>query len=230
MNISEVFYSIQGEGIFTGTPAIFIRTAGCNLSCIWCDTPYTWRKDKFEKIEMTHREIVEKVQHELYPQNDVRLIVITGGEPLLHGKEFTELFDMLSKDYPSVMYQFETNGTIDPRSFGFAFNYNISYVVSPKFYVSMMYPSTTKPIAEFFLEKHNITWKFVVTGVESVIEINKFVEKNKIEPSKVWLMPEGVTSESQLEKLSIIIEVAKKYQFNVSTRLQILAYGNFRGT
>ncbi len=230
MQISEIFYSIQGEGKFAGTPAIFIRTAGCNLSCIWCDTPYTWRKDKFEKIEMTHREIVEKIQHELYPQNDLRLIVITGGEPLLHYKEYDNLFDLLIKDYPHVNFQFETNGTIEPSLD--IIKYNTHFVVSPKFYVNMLYTGTTLQVVNHFFRNHiNITWKFVVTNpVYITLDIKPFVEENKIKPGQVWLMPEGVTSEKQLENLPIIIEYAKKYQYNVSTRLHVLAYGNMRGT
>ena len=72
MRINEIFYSLQGEGYFTGTPAVFVRFAGCNLRCPFCDTdhePFT---------EMTPEEVVEEVGR--YP---ARHVVITGGEPSL---------------------------------------------------------------------------------------------------------------------------------------------------
>ena len=72
MRINEIFYSLQGEGHFTGTPAIFIRFSGCNLKCSFCDT------DHSHYTEMTEEEIVGEACK--YP---ARHVVITGGEPLL---------------------------------------------------------------------------------------------------------------------------------------------------
>ena len=72
MKVNEIFYSLQGEGHYTGTPAVFVRFAGCNLRCWFCDTD-------FEKgDEMSEDEIVEAVLQ--YP---TRYVVITGGEPTL---------------------------------------------------------------------------------------------------------------------------------------------------
>ena len=76
MRISEIFYSIQGEGRLSGVPSVFIRTSGCNLRCVWCDTPYTsWSPDG---KEMGLDEILHAI--ESYPLDHV---VLTGGEPLL---------------------------------------------------------------------------------------------------------------------------------------------------
>src|SRR5688572_16217811 len=76
MRISEIFYSIQGEGRLSGVPSVFIRTSGCNLRCVWCDTPYTSWIPQGEKRSV--KEIVNEV--EKYPN---RHVVLTGGEPLL---------------------------------------------------------------------------------------------------------------------------------------------------
>ena len=60
MRISEIFYSIQGEGELTGVPTVFIRTSGCNLRCRWCDTPYaSWNP---EGEEMSIEDIVKEVK------------------------------------------------------------------------------------------------------------------------------------------------------------------------
>src|SRR5206468_11504123 len=76
VRISEIFYSIQGEGRFIGTPSVFIRTSGCNLRCVWCDTPYTsWTP---EGEDWTIKEVLREVR-----KYSARHIVITGGEPLL---------------------------------------------------------------------------------------------------------------------------------------------------
>ena len=71
MRINEIFYSIQGEGHFAGTPAVFVRFSGCNLACVFCDTKHQ------SFTEMTEDEIIAKVSQ--YPTHHV---VITGGEPM----------------------------------------------------------------------------------------------------------------------------------------------------
>ena len=76
MRISEIFYSIQGEGRLLGVPSVFVRTSGCNLRCRWCDTPYTsWKP---EGKSWSVKNILGEVDK--YP---TRHVVITGGEPLL---------------------------------------------------------------------------------------------------------------------------------------------------
>ncbi len=72
MRVNEIFYSLQGEGFFTGTPSVFVRLSGCNLKCPFCDTQY----ETYE--EMTEEDIVAAVSQ--YP---ARHIVVTGGEPSL---------------------------------------------------------------------------------------------------------------------------------------------------
>ena len=97
MKVNEIFYSLQGEGYHSGTPAVFVRFSGCNLRCPFCDTQHE------EGIEMSEAEIVEAVK--AYPAS---LVVVTGGEPAM---QLTEgLVDALhaAGKYVSV----ETNGTL----------------------------------------------------------------------------------------------------------------------
>ena len=97
MRVNEIFYSLQGEGFFTGTPAVFIRFSGCNLKCPFCDTNHV----SFE--ELSEREIVDRVAE--YP---AQLVVVTGGEPALQLTE--SLVDKLHLENRFVAV--ETNGTL----------------------------------------------------------------------------------------------------------------------
>lgn len=97
MRINEIFCSIQGEGHFTGTPAVFIRTSGCNLRCAFCDTRHE------EGQAMTVEEIVRQASS-FAPQH----AVITGGEPSLQ-KDLPALVDALHA--AGFFVQIETNGT-----------------------------------------------------------------------------------------------------------------------
>ena len=96
MKVNEIFYSLQGEGFHTGTPAVFLRLSGCNLRCPFCDTHHE------EGREMTENEIVAQVRQ--YPS---RFLVITGGEPSLFLT--ASLVDALHREGWRV--HVETNGT-----------------------------------------------------------------------------------------------------------------------
>jgi len=101
MKVSEIFYSIEGEGIEIGKPEVFVRLSGCNLRCVWCDTKYAWYNGK----EMSVDEIIREVKR--YPCKNVS---ITGGEPLLQKDELLELIRKLKK--MGYWVQINTNGTI----------------------------------------------------------------------------------------------------------------------
>lgn len=75
--LMEAFYTIQGEGVFSGQPAYFIRLGGCDVGCVWCDVKESWEADKWPLKSI--QEIVEEAYR--FP---ARLVVITGGEPLLY--------------------------------------------------------------------------------------------------------------------------------------------------
>src|SRR5438045_2781066 len=94
MKLAELFYSIQGEGKLAGVPSVFIRASGCNLRCVWCDTPYaSWEAEgqdvPVEQIVRRVREIAPTTKH----------VVLTGGEPMIM-PDVVELCDALkSKEY-----------------------------------------------------------------------------------------------------------------------------------
>jgi 7-carboxy-7-deazaguanine synthase len=101
IKINEIFYSIQGEGKWTGLPNIFIRTTGCNLRCSYCDTKYAYE----EGTNKTINEILDKIK-----KYQCKKICITGGEPLIQ-KETKKLIESLLKKKYSICL--ETNGSKD---------------------------------------------------------------------------------------------------------------------
>lgn len=99
MRINEIFYSIQGEGINIGIPMVFVRVAGCNLRCKWCDTKYAFE----EGTELSLDAIFKKVE-----EFNTKRVCITGGEPLLY-KEITKLISMFIDS--GYFVQVQTNGS-----------------------------------------------------------------------------------------------------------------------
>lgn len=122
LDVFDIWYTIQGEGPDAGTPAVFIRLAGCNLACPNCDADYT-SKRKW----MTEYDISSVIQQWLHPSSSKRLVVFTGGEPFRQNIQPVVDF-LIGRDKCRI--QVETNGTLPP---GFARPYTqFSIVCSPK--------------------------------------------------------------------------------------------------
>lgn len=96
MKVNEIFYSLQGEGHFTGTPAVFVRFSGCNLKCPFCDTEHESYR------ELSPEDIITEISK--YPS---RHVVLTGGEPSM--QITPELINLLHE--AGLFIQVETNGT-----------------------------------------------------------------------------------------------------------------------
>src|SRR2546430_9778479 len=103
MLISEIYCSLQGEGLLTSTPSVFVRTSGCNLRCWFCDTPFTsWAP---EGDDLSIDEIVDQVS-----RHNCEHVVLTGGEPMLHA-ELVPLTQRLRELGKHITI--ETAGTLD---------------------------------------------------------------------------------------------------------------------
>ena len=119
-NITEIFHTIQGEGPFVGMPAVFVRFAGCNLRCFWCDTDFGHKK------QHTLTSLVEAIS----AQPNAKLIVLTGGEPMLHN-----LAPLIAHPlFADRLFQIETAGTVNPYGMSFDLMHatNLHLVCSPK--------------------------------------------------------------------------------------------------
>ena len=126
MRVIEKFVSINGEGLKQGELALFIRFAGCNLRCAYCDTKYSFENPKY--VEMTPEELLECANKE-----NVKNITLTGGEPLIQ-EDIYELMSLLSDAGFNI--EVETNGSIDISKFiGIS---NVSFTLDYKTPVSGM--------------------------------------------------------------------------------------------
>jgi 7-carboxy-7-deazaguanine synthase len=235
MYLAETFHSLQGEGALTGTPSFFVRTSGCNLRCSWCDTPYaSWKP---EGTQLT----IEEILAEAASRPACRHVVLTGGEPLL------------AKDIHSLAHAFraaghhitiETAGTLAPDNIACDLA-----SLSPKLSNSTPHPDSL-PSAQ--RERHEsarlnprvlAAWmrhcdhqlKFVVSSEGDLAEIHSLLDAIRREgvspiPSRVFLMPEGITAAALESKRAWLLNVCQKTGFRLCERMHILWFGNKRGT
>jgi len=102
--ITEIFESIQGEGLYIGEKQIFVRFSGCNLNCSYCDTDTTNSKD------YTVEELITEL--EKFNLKTVHSVSLTGGEPLLHHEFLSEFMPKFKQKYPEIKFYLETNATV----------------------------------------------------------------------------------------------------------------------
>jgi 7-carboxy-7-deazaguanine synthase len=227
MQIAEIFYSIQGEGRLIGTPSIFIRTSGCNLRCVWCDTPYTsWEP---EGRERNLDEILAEVKR--YPASHA---VVTGGEPLL-APEIEELTRRLKDE--AIHITIETAATIfkpvhcDLMSMSPKLANSIPWKRDQgKFAWMHEHHRLNFSVIEQFIERYDYQLKFVADTENDFSEIEEILEKlREVERSRVLVMPQGKTRSELRRRARWIVELCKKHGFGYTPRLQIDLYGNRRG-
>lgn len=230
MLISEIFYSLQGEGELTGVPSVFVRTSGCNLRCNWCDTPYaSWNP---EGRQMTPDEIVAEVIQ--YPAKHV---VLTGGEPMIAPGIHELAYQLQERAYHLTI---ETAATVSPG--GIAFDLAS---LSPK----LAHSAPDQRLDDTWRKKHealrwqpgvvadwigsgNYQLKFVVGAETDLDEIEAMMRETNcaVPPSKILLMPEGTSIEVLRSRSAWLSEQCKARGYRYAHRLHVELYGNKRGT
>lgn len=230
LQVNEVFRSFQGEGPSLGQTAVFLRLANCNLSCSWCDTRYSWDWTQFDPEDERHEigipELSAKIISEL---QDARLLIITGGEPLLQQSAIHKLVFLLRQRLPSLRVEIETNGTIAPSP-TFADQIDL-FVVSPKLRNSaVLEKRRLRPRALASFPSDRAVLKFVVTNITDLGEVAEISALTDIPPNRIWVMPEGTTSDAVVRGLRTLSASAAPLGYNISPRLHILLWGDTRGT
>jgi 7-carboxy-7-deazaguanine synthase len=228
LRIAEIFASIQGEGIWVGIPSVFVRVSGCNLRCVWCDTPYASWNPEGPVLEIP--QILESVA-----KHKIRHIVLTGGEPMLFDP-IEELAQSLKAAGHTITI--ETAGTVyreipcDLMS------------ISPKL------ANSTPPEDSGWRERHEATrldreplrklteryecqLKFVVNPDQTgdIEEIESLLsELSPIEPHRVLLMAEGIDSATLNRRMKALVPVAMARNWRLTPRLHVDLFGNTKGT
>jgi organic radical activating enzyme len=227
--VSEVFYSIQGEGKTTGFPAVFVRLAGCNLMCggkgtekdgklhdgaTWrCDSIEVWIKGKSkpyaEILPIECQEAISKGAN----------IIITGGEPMLQQKNIVGFIEYLETLHPFPYVEVETNGTIMPNDdmLELVSQWNIS----PKLANSGM-PKEDRINIEVLKEltNYDCQYKFVVSSINDWEEIKKDFLPH-LDKSYMTLMPAGSNQEELKETKELVAELCKENYIRLTNRLHI---------
>jgi len=239
----EIFHTLQGEGLSCGVPAVFIRASRCNLHCIWCDTDHTWN---FEKTPWPHEKDAlpgyakfskSEVTFEIDPESAAQrilayrcpLTVITGGEPLLQQSEFLQMIQTIRASQPQHQFEVETNGTRIPSP---AFHQAIDqFNVSPKLTNAAM-PEALRlhpPALEFFAASPKAWFKFVVSSLADLAEIQALSAAHTLTKDRILLMPEGRTCEELDQTAPWLAEVCRDHGYRFSDRLHIRLWGDKRG-
>jgi len=225
MRVSEIFYSLQGEGTLTGVPSVFVRLAGCPLRCRWCDTKYAWDKEAGRRYSVDR--IVQTLQ-----QWPCRFVVITGGEP------------MTDSQLPELARQLKALGKhITVETAGIAFIPDMLcdlMSISPK--LSNSTPNDPKlaaihedsrldvAVLAELIDNYKYQLKFVVDAQADLQEIQQTIEEiGNVDLGNVVLMPQAGTRAELLAKSPMVADMCKSAGFAFCQRLQVMLWNDERG-
>jgi 7-carboxy-7-deazaguanine synthase len=254
MRIAEIFKSVQGEGLLTGTESVFVRASGCNLRCWFCDTPYaSWQP---EGQDLSVEEICDEVR-----RRGLDHVVLTGGEPML----FAELIPLTRKLHAAGLHiTVETAGTlylpvtcdlmsISPKmsnstpnagNFRAAIHTDNSQGTTDP--AAVAYRSS--PFLQRWSQRHertrqapevirhlaaecNCQFKFVIDRVEDCDEVHTYLAGfPEIDRGRIFLMPQGTEPAELAEKGKWLEPYCAEHGFRFCARRQIQWFGLNRGT
>jgi 7-carboxy-7-deazaguanine synthase len=231
MRVTEMFHSLQGEGILAGTPSVFVRLAGCPLRCRWCDTRYAW--DYSGGTDVALDDLIERICE--YP---CRHAVITGGEPLV-GPNCSprEGLAMLTQQ----LKRLGRHITIETSGIGFVPDLACDLMsISPKLGNSLpaepdlaVDHQRAKPapqVLKALIEAYSCQLKFVVDTPEDIPEIHGLLEQlPAVAPERVLLMPQAATRQELQTKAPRVAQLCRETGFRYGQRLHVLLWGNQRG-
>jgi 7-carboxy-7-deazaguanine synthase len=229
MRIAEIYCSVQGEGLLTGTESIFIRTSGCNLRCWFCDTPYTsWTP---EGTELSVAEVLDRALE----WSSTDHVVITGGEPMLHA-DLTSLTQQLSTRGKHITI--ETAGTlymdvacdlmsISPKRA----NSTPSVDLDARWHVRHERDRHAPAVIRRLIADFSYQFKFVIDTEEDCDDVERYLtEFPEIDRERVLLMPQGTTVDELQARAFWLKPFCSGHGLRYCPRKHIEWYGFTRGT
>jgi 7-carboxy-7-deazaguanine synthase len=226
VKISEIFYSIQGEGSLVGVPSVFVRTSGCNLRCVWCDTPYTSWAPEGEDWPLSR--ILKTID-----SFRATHVVVTGGEPMI-APQIGDLTQQLHQR--GLHITIETAGTVNTPVACDLMS------ISPKLKNSTPLERDSggwaqqhdrlrwqPAIVKELIAAYPYQLKFVVADPQDLAEVNQIRQALEAPRSNILLMPEGTTSEAIRKRGLWLAEICKEHGYRFSPRLHVDLWGNKRG-
>jgi len=209
----EIFYSLQGEGVRAGTPAVFLRLAACNLRCCWCDTRYSWK----DGLAVDEADVANAILAYNCPS-----LVITGGEPLLQQKALARLLALLP---PEFFIEVETNGTLLPAE-ALAARVN-QWNVSPKLAHSGNAPENAlRPdVLACFAADGRAWFKFVVQEEADW----QAIEALHLPRRKIILMPCASNRAALEAARPAVAQLCLRHGVRLGERLQLVLWDDRKG-
>ncbi|NOZ83827.1 MAG: 7-carboxy-7-deazaguanine synthase QueE [Epsilonproteobacteria bacterium] len=197
--VSETFYSIQGEGVNVGRPALFIRVYGCNKRCIWCDSSYSYEGGSYSLF--SEEQIIRIVE-----QSFAKTVVLTGGEPAIYHDFFSRLINLAP-----AAYFMETNGTIW-----------IEDLIEKLDFISIS-PKLSSSGADFDIDlikryvdnAHNGEIKFVIADMQDMEDATGIINalSNKKNSVSIVFQPAEISGEDYLHQIQMVYQAIMKNQF-----------------
>lgn len=226
MKIAEIFYSVQGEGSLVGMPSVFVRTSGCNLRCVWCDTPYTsWAP---EGVDLTVEQILQQVS-----EFGSGHVVVTGGEPMI-APQVRELTSGLREQ--GLHITIETAGTVpvpvacDLMSISPKLRNSVPHSREGGRWEAQHERLRYQPaVLKELMTAYPYQLKFVVAAEEDLAEIDLICVDLGAPARHVILMPEGTDRDTLQRRGLWLTEVCKRKGYRFSPRLHVDLWGGKRG-
>lgn len=214
--VSEIFFTLQGEGPSAGTPAHFLRLQGCTVGCHWCDTRYSWDAGGGRTMDS------DAIWDQARALGRSGLLVVTGGEPLEHAG-LEHLLREALEHWPAV--EVETSGVAPPPLSDPRLGWN----VSPKLpSATPRWQETWRHVAAWNAEPR-ATFKIVVGDPPDADDACRLVSQHGIPGERLMLMPEGLTDDAVRRHAVELAELCKREGWRLSPRLHIWMWGARRG-